>query len=62
MPDIQIEDIEDLYSLYVFIFGVNENDFWHLPLSSVHEIAMNKSAFEQWKLSEEERRSKQNGK
>lgn len=61
MPEIQIEDIEDLYSLYVFIFGISEVDFWELPLASVHSIAMNKAAFEQWKVSEEERRSKQRG-
>lgn len=61
MPNIQVEDIEDLYSLYVFIFGISETDFWELPLSSVHSIAMNKTAFEQWRVSEEERRSKQRG-
>lgn len=58
MPDIKIHDIEDLYSLYVFIFEIPEDDFWNLPLKSVHEIAMNKLAYEAWKKSEEERRRK----
>lgn len=58
MPSIQIESIEDLYSLYVFIFGISETEFWTLPLASVHEIALNKTALEQWKISEEERRAK----
>ncbi|WP_268812464.1 hypothetical protein [Heyndrickxia ginsengihumi] len=42
--------------------GISEHDFWHLPLSSVHLIAENKTAYENWKTSEEERKTKQGGK
>jgi hypothetical protein len=62
MPKIEIENVEDLYTLYVFIFGICEHDFWHLPLSSVQLIAENKTAYEKWKVCEEERQVKNNGK
>ncbi|WP_438722405.1 hypothetical protein [Enterococcus sp. DIV1420a] len=38
--------------------GVNEHDFWHLPLQDVNTIAMNKLAIENWRYAEQERRNK----
>ncbi|MGR5869572.1 hypothetical protein ACT7C5_29140 [Bacillus pacificus] len=32
LPKFEIECVVDLYSLYVFIFEISENDFWNLPL------------------------------
>lgn len=42
----------------MFIFEISETDFWQLPIRAVHQIAMNKLAFENWKLSEQERSEK----
>ena len=55
MPTIEIDCVEDLYSLYVFIFGIDPHDFWHLPFKSVQKMATNKAVFSEWKaLTEEE--------
>lgn len=55
MPKIEIESVEDLYSLYVFLFGIDPQDFWQLPLKSVQLIVENKSAITAWRESERER-------
>ena len=49
MPKFDIECVEDMYSLYVFIFGIHPNDFWHRPFKFVQSIADSKSLFEGWK-------------
>ncbi|MED4699616.1 hypothetical protein P9436_11175 [Lysinibacillus capsici] len=51
MPKIEIESVEDLYSLYVFLFGIDPQDFWHLPIKSVQMLAENKSAITAWRES-----------
>jgi hypothetical protein len=61
VPEIVIENVEDLYALYVFIFDIEPHDFWHLPLKSVQLIAENKSAIGAWQAAEEERQAKRNG-
>lgn len=58
MPKIEIESVEDLYSLYVFLFGIDPRDFWQLPLKSVQLIVENKSAITAWRESEKERMMK----
>lgn len=54
MPHIEINCVEDLYSLYVFIFGIESHDFWQLPFKSVQKIATNKAVFSEWKAIMEE--------
>lgn len=51
MPKIEIESVEDLYSLYVFLFGIDPQDFWYLPIKSVQMLAENKSAITAWRES-----------
>jgi hypothetical protein len=62
VPEIVVENVEDLYALYVFIFDIEPHDFWHLPLSTVQLIAENRSAIDAWRTAEEERQAKKNGK
>ena len=50
VPKIEIESVEDLYSLYVFLC-IDPQDFWHLPIKSVQMLAENKSAITTWRES-----------
>ena len=47
---IEIESVEDLYSLYVFLWH-RSTGFWHLPIKSVQMLAENKSAITAWRES-----------
>lgn len=55
LPDIIIECVEDLYTLYLYVFELNRDDIWQLPLTSVQMIAEKKTAIENWTNYENEK-------
>ncbi len=48
MPDVILEDVEDMYTFYVMILGVNENIFWNADYSFLISVAENKHAFDKY--------------
>ena len=58
--------IEDYYTWYVHVLGINEELFWSSDVSLIMDIASNIVAFDVWKRYAEddlrERIMKQNGK
>ncbi len=46
--------MEDLYTLYVLVAGIDAHTFWHSPIQTVERIYANKSAFDGWKNSLDE--------
>ncbi|EUJ46664.1 hypothetical protein [Paenilisteria rocourtiae] len=58
MPKFEIDSVEDLHAYYVYIIGINDFDFWHLPIQTVHIMAENKTAIESFINNEEEKQAK----
>lgn len=48
IPNFELEDIEDYYTLYVLIFGMSEELFWNVDISFLRAVADNKSAFDNY--------------
>lgn len=48
IPDIILEDIEDMYTFYVMILGINENIFWDADYSFLIAVVENKTAYDQY--------------
>lgn len=44
-----MEDVEDLYTYYVGIIGVNEDIFWNADYSFLLGVVENMTAFRGWK-------------
>lgn len=42
MPKIRVESIEDVYSFYAFLVGLDSWTVWNLPINDVKKIAINK--------------------
>lgn len=50
-PRLKIEHVEDLYTLYVLVAGIDCKTFWHDQIASVERIYANKLAFDSWQNS-----------
>lgn len=46
MPEFELEDIEDYYTYYVLILGINSSDFWECDISFLASVVENKGAFD----------------
>lgn len=44
-----MECVEDLYVLYVFVYGIDAETFWHEPIWTVERIVEGKIALDNWK-------------
>lgn len=55
MPKIKFECVEDLYTLYCMVYGVESEIFWHEPISTVERVFENILAFRGWENSPRER-------
>ena len=60
-PSFELEDIDDIYTLYVLIVGVPEDVFWHADVSFVEGVVANKSAYDGWLSYATERETKRGG-
>ena len=49
MPEVDLIEIEDYYTYYVHILGMDADTFWHADLYMVHAIAKNIEAYTNWK-------------
>lgn len=59
MPDFELEDIEDYYTLYVLILGASENLFWDGDISFIRAAYDNKAAFDNYINVQQEKLAKQ---
>lgn len=55
MPEFALEDIEDYYTYYVLILGIDSTDFWECDLDFLASVVENKGAFDGYILYEQER-------
>lgn len=47
--------MEDCYTFYVLILGMNENTFWNSDINFISKVAANKSAYDAWVANPKER-------
>ena len=59
VPRFELETIEDAYTFYVLILGLSEVLFWTAPISTLRTVADDKTAYDGWRSSEQERLSNQ---
>lgn len=55
MPEVDLIEIEDYYTYYVHILGIDEYTFWNGDLYIVHAIAKSIEAYTNWKNYAQER-------
>lgn len=48
MPKFRLKKIEDYYTYYVLIMGIDEDTFWNASLPFLQLILDNKSAYDSW--------------
>lgn len=57
MPEFVLEDIEDYYTYYVLILGINSDDFWECDIDFLASVVENKSAFDGYVQFEQDRKA-----
>lgn len=50
-PKMKIEDVWDLYTLCVLIFGISEDVFWNCEYAVLMKIVGNIAAYRSWQSS-----------
>ncbi len=55
LPRFEIETVEDMYTYYVIMNGLDEDVFWYSECNVLMTILANKSAYEAWKAYAEEK-------
>jgi hypothetical protein len=60
VPDFPLEDVEDCYTFYVLIIGISEDVFWNADISFIKSVVADKTAYESWITSEQNRLLKNN--
>jgi hypothetical protein len=40
--------VEDLYTLYVLVYGIDPEMFWDFPIASVERVFQDKQAYDGW--------------
>lgn len=48
LPDVELSDVSDYYTMYVSIMGVPEDVFWYCDVAFVATVAKNKQAYDKW--------------
>lgn len=48
MPDYEVEDAEDAYTLYVLILGISEHVFFNADVSFLASVVADKAAYGRW--------------
>jgi len=48
LPEVEMSDVTDYYTVYVGIMGVSENVFWNCPIGFVKDVAANQTAYQKW--------------
>lgn len=55
MPNLAVETIADVYTLYVLNNGIPQEDFWYQDILFLESVYFNKLAWNNWEKNPKER-------